>query len=94
MGDLTEFEEGIIDYLENNPEHAKEEFIFYLRKIMPPTCTENERKFLDEIKEKSWHVGNKWLELDCIEIKCKHNNAILNQKEFQSNLKELVEKKQ
>lgn len=62
-------------------------FIEGLREIMQPTCTANERKFLDEIREKGeWFksmIPGKdalWLDSSCIR-----------QSDFESNLQELVD---
>ena len=92
--ELTEFEEGAINACRRyrmDDDYALEDFIEDLRKIMPPTCTKTERKFLDEVKERSWYVTNPALNLFCIEIRSKHSNVILHQSDFKSNLKELVE---
>jgi hypothetical protein len=54
MSELTEFEEEIAEYVyqyANEKSYLMENFIQDLRKIMPPTCTPNERKFLDTLKE-------------------------------------------
>jgi hypothetical protein len=51
---LTEFEEKVLDILygyEKNPELNFISFIEQLRKIMPPTCGKEQRKFLDEVEE-------------------------------------------
>jgi len=63
------------------------DFLADLRQIMPPTCTPNERKFLDEIKEK----GRKSI-LDRIFFI--GDEGLLDQSEFDSNLSELMEKKE
>ena len=91
--DLTEFEAKVKDiYFESiGMFKGSNWFVEQLRQIMPPTCTETERKFLDEIKERSWYVTNPALNLFCIEIRSKHSNVILHQSDYKTNLKELVE---
>jgi len=51
---LTEFEEKVLDILygyEKTPELNFISFIEKLRKIMPPTCGKEQRKFLNEIEK-------------------------------------------
>jgi hypothetical protein len=89
--ELTEFETRLFElaYEYYEDVHAVESFIQDLRKIMPPTCTPNERKFLDEIKEKSKYIKghiNEWVEIGY--------NSSFNQDDFEVHLKELVKKKQ
>lgn len=90
---LTEFEEKIWGVVVNTITDRfivknKTAFITDLRQIMPPTCTKNERKFLDEIREKGGFLkysdGQEVIDLP---------NSVINQKDFDSNLPELVEKK-
>jgi hypothetical protein len=56
--DITEFEEKVLRLVIDNIDHGEfyfdftdEKFIADLRQIMPPTCTETERKFLDRVRE-------------------------------------------
>lgn len=60
-------------------------FIEGLRQIMPPTCTSNERAFLDEIREKGKYNEN----IGCVYIK--GTASELYERDFKVVLKELVE---
>jgi hypothetical protein len=58
MSELTDFEKKLDELVKSysycSGEHQfPNHYSYYedLRKIMPPTCTENERKFLDKLKE-------------------------------------------
>ncbi|MDZ4726179.1 MAG: phage Gp37/Gp68 family protein [Leptospira sp.] len=91
----TELEEKIIQAahiacmesgMEKSP--TPNRLIDKLRKIMPPTCTTNERQFLDEIREKC-----KWFPYSDGMIGMKPNGNATNifQVNFETNLRELVE---
>lgn len=91
---LTEFEESLVEFVQeyfDTKINFKLNFIKRLRQIMPPTCTPNERKFMDEIREK----GEWWNVLDCLRIKLQKedgkNSSNLFQRDFEANLSELVE---
>ena len=93
MGDkLTEFEERIRMIYENCVAYNKGAigFIADLRQIMPPTCTPNERKFLDEISEKGKFCRSALAGKDALWF----NQSCLRQSDFQANLSELVDKKE
>jgi hypothetical protein len=50
--ELTEFEVKLLESIKNITGYGLSKyFIQNIRKIMPPTCTENERKFLDRVRE-------------------------------------------
>jgi hypothetical protein len=91
---LTEFEEKVLDILygyEKNPELNFISFIEQLRKIMPPVCTLNDRKFLDEVKEKGKYEQN-----GSFYFYGKINmgyDGYINQAGFNANLKDLMEGK-
>jgi hypothetical protein len=67
-----------------------EDFVEDIRKIMPPVCTVNERKFLDEMKEKA----KPYISQDEIIGLTIPNYSTLFQSDFEINLSELVEGKQ
>jgi hypothetical protein len=52
---ITEFEKELIhmidDYVFDGASGVTESFIEQLRKIMPPVCGKEQRKFLDEVEE-------------------------------------------
>jgi hypothetical protein len=51
--DITELENKLIAAAEKfwlDPNYMQYDFVDDLRKIMPPVCTLNDRKFLDEVK--------------------------------------------
>jgi hypothetical protein len=51
---LTEFEENVLKFVKKYKEmksYYQIDFIYDLRKIMPPTCGKEQRKFLDEVEE-------------------------------------------
>lgn len=88
--ELTKFEQGlkqIVATMHNgNPSHIKK-VIEQIRAIMPPTCTPNERAFLDEIREK----GRPTKHGEHITINTVRGSYYeLKQCDFKSNLKELV----
>lgn len=98
---LTEFEAKMIHIvMYNKYGHGSnfntEGFISDLRQIMPPTCTPNERKFLDEIKERGKLIDS----MGCLVIQklnpdSHEQTGFLFQSDFtKSNLSELVEKKE
>lgn len=67
---------------------SKFQFSEILRQIMPPTCSPNERKFLDRIKE----IG--YVSVSGLNLENETMLAILNKAMFPDvNLSELVEKK-
>lgn len=92
---LTEFEQAMVSQVANvfgyvnlYPEF-EDKLVRVIRQIMPPICTPNQRKFLDEIRSKGEFVKSVlpgknaiWLNYSCIR-----------QSDFESNLSELVEKK-
>jgi hypothetical protein len=93
---LTEFEEkvwmvvvgSITDvFMSKN----KKKFIADLRKIMPPVCTPNERKFLDEVKEKAKLIRPN---VYVIYREPHKIGSVIFAKDFEANLSELVEGKQ
>jgi hypothetical protein len=52
--ELTEFEERAINACRRyrmDDDYAMEDFVEDIRKIMPPTCGKEQRKFLDEVEE-------------------------------------------
>lgn len=92
---LTEFEEKALEgicralgYDRLFPGY-KSAIIYELRQIMPPTCTPNERKFLDEIKIKGFLEKNDKLQIlgDGIYIG-RHSKLLI--EDFDSDLSELV----
>jgi hypothetical protein len=95
MSKLTDFEQQVlnsIDLRDTGFGIDKDSFLEDLREIMPPTCTKNERKFLDEIKEKFQH--GKYNEQTVLCYSDNHNvdlYSLIYQDNFESNLKELVE---
>jgi hypothetical protein len=93
---LTEFEAKMIHIvMYNKYGHGSnfntEEFIADLRKIMLPTCTLNERKFLDEVKEKAKLISANVYVI----YRTLHTiGSVIFAKDFEANLSELVEGKQ
>ncbi len=90
---LTEFEEKVLDILygyEKNPELNFISFIEKLRKIMPPTCTPNERKFLDEVRDKAKLIS---ANVYVIYREPHKIGSVIFAKDFDANLSELVEGK-
>lgn len=89
---LTETEKQIMSLAWNSISGTgllEQTFIEGLRQIMPPTCTANERKFLDEIREK-FHIDE---DGDCV-FPNEDAWSMIFQKQFtKCNLQELVEKK-
>lgn len=88
---LTEFEEKIWGVVVNTITDRfivknKTAFITDLRQIMPPTCSANERKFLDEIRDNFVYDGYAL-------VHCQDDDCVLHKAHFKSNLPELVEKK-
>lgn len=56
--EFTEFELKVLEAISacrDYDDFYDEQFIETLRQIMPPTCTKNERAFLDEIREKFYY---------------------------------------
>jgi hypothetical protein len=52
--ELTEFEERAINACRRyrmDDDYAMEDFVEDIRKIMPPTCGVEQRKFLDEVEQ-------------------------------------------
>jgi hypothetical protein len=90
---LTEFEERIRMIYENFVAYNKGAigFIQELRNIMPPTCTLNERKFLDEIKIRGYL--NDFQDLIISEPKDYAFSALRKKDFLDIDFKELVEKK-
>lgn len=96
---LTEFEQKYCDMIHkrfNNLSLGKwpstDEIVSDLRQIMPPTCTPNERKFLDEINMLGEFIES--LDMDTEDgIYFGHSSSFLSQSDFDANLSELVEKK-
>lgn len=96
--ELKEFDEKVIEALEESAsvsctyvqdEVIYDKFLSLLRDIMPPTCTANERKFLDEIREKGEMSGydfypNRWMKMRDSE------DTTICQGDFETNLRELV----
>lgn len=94
--ELTEFELGLKAIIETyflDDNHTDEKLFQAIRKIMPPTCSKNERAFLDEIREKGDMAGfdfypNRWIKMRGSE------NTVIHQIDFtKTNLFELVEGK-
>ena len=89
---ITEFEENVLKFVKKYKEmksYYQIDFIYDLRKIMPPVCTETERKFLDELKEKyEWDNDDRVLS-----NKEGSKIDVIHQDHFDANLSELVEKK-
>jgi len=73
----------------------KDAFVLWLANR--PTCTPNERKFLDEIR-KEFMVNdpgyNEELFIECSKTTDSEHPSILYQSDFESNLPKLVEKKE
>jgi hypothetical protein len=97
--ELTEFEAKMIHIvMYNKYGHGSnfntEEFIADLRKIMLPTCTLNERKFLDEIKRNGKIDSDGYLVFSSYEPYNDSPGTQLDQSDFEANLSELVEKKE
>ncbi|MCA6437058.1 MAG: hypothetical protein IM592_11285 [Bacteroidetes bacterium] len=92
--ELTEFEERAINACRRykmDDDYALEDFVEDLRKIMPPTCTKTERKFLDEIKEKAKLIRPNVYAIFPEPLKLR---SVIFAKDFEANLSELVEGKQ
>lgn len=92
---LTEFEEKIVAIYKEClfAEHFPETFLRRLRQIMPPTCTKNERKFLDWIREKLRYEYEEHKDGSVTNMIC-NGSSMLQQEHFPDvNLAELVEKK-
>jgi hypothetical protein len=93
---MSEFENKLLEIIRECPdvdnEFLEDQLLDNIRKIMPPTCTENERKFLD------------WLcVFECTGLSGDNEDALyiapggsmMHSKDFPDvNLKELVEEKQ
>ncbi len=91
---LTEFETELIhmidDYVFDGAGGVTESFIEQLRKIMPPVCTPNDRKFLDEIREKAKLIRPNVYAIFPEPLKIR---SVIFAKDFEANLSELVEGK-
>ena len=89
---LTEFEERIRMIYLNCVAYNKGAigFIQDLRQIMPPTCTLNERKFLDEVKSKGKLIRPNVYVIYREPYKI---GSVIFAKDFEANLSELVEGK-
>jgi len=94
--ELTEFEENLLQivkkYRTDNFYHSTD-FMTDFRKIMPPICTETERKFLDGVKV------NFILDEDG-DLEIRNTRSILGKKNYifqhdflETNLKDLIEGK-
>jgi hypothetical protein len=96
--DITEFEyeiEAIINRATSiSGELDIKEVINCLREIMPPVCTLNERKFLDEIKRNGKIDSDGYLVFSSYEPYNDSPGTQLDQSDFEANLSELVEGKQ
>jgi hypothetical protein len=94
MSKLTDFEQQVlnsIDLRDTGFGIDKDSFLEDLREIMPPTCTKNERKFLDILKFEG--IGED-LTGEWEMILSRHNRGtwIFTDKQYpEINLKELVE---
>jgi hypothetical protein len=89
---ITEFEERIRIIYSNCVAYNKGAigFIQDLRKIMPPVCTPNDRKFLDEIREKAKLIRPNVYAIFPEPLKIR---SVIFAKDFEANLSELVEGK-
>jgi hypothetical protein len=90
---ITEFEHKLLRLVDNAIDKGLDfdpwVFITDLRKIMPPTCTLIERKFLDEVREKGEYEQN-----GSFYFYGKINmgyDGYINQAGFNANLKDLIE---
>jgi hypothetical protein len=89
---LTEFEIGLLNRIKKVTGYGmSDSFVEDLRKIMPPTCTKTERKFLDEIKEKAKLIRPNVYAIFPEPLKLR---SVIFAKDFEANLSELVEGKQ
>jgi len=93
---LTEFEAKLRDLIQDTIDkpQGKHKFFSDLRKIMPPVCTLNERKFLDEIKRNGKIDSDGYLVFSSYEPYNDSPGTQLDQSDFEANLSELVEKKE
>jgi hypothetical protein len=92
--ELTEFEIGLLNRIKKVTGYGmSDSFIADLRKIMPPTCTKTERKFLDEIKRNGKIDSDGYLVFSSYEPYNDSPGTQLDQSDFEANLSELVEKK-
>jgi hypothetical protein len=92
--ELTEFEERAINACRRyrmDDDYSLEDFIEAIRKIMPPVCTPNDRKFLDEIREKAKLIRPNVYAIFPEPLKLR---SVIFAKDFEANLSELVEGKQ
>jgi hypothetical protein len=94
--ELTKFEQKVISMIHgfiDNSGYLEKDFIEDLRKIMPLTCTETERKFLDEIKGRGEYLeyaNAKRIVFGHIDQGVK---STLYQDDFETDLKDLIEGK-
>ena len=92
--ELTEFEERAINACRRyrmDDDYAMEDFVEDIRKIMPPTCTLIERKFLDEVMGKAKLIRPN---VYVINLEPNKISSVIFAKDFEANLSELVEGKQ
>ena len=93
--ELTKFEHKLLRLVNNAINKGLDfdpwVFITDLRKIMPPTCTLNERKVLDEIRDKAKLIS---ANVYVIYREPHKIGSVIFAKDFDANLSELVEGKQ
>ena len=89
--DITEFEEKLLEAVRKakflGEAFSAKPFLEYVRQIMPPTCTTNERKFLDRVRE----IGKWETFMKGTGIKLNKDSKIMQRDFTELNLKELVE---
>jgi hypothetical protein len=91
---ITEFEENVLKFVKKYKEmksYYQIDFIYDLRKIMPPVCTLNDRKFLDEVRDKAKLIS---ANVYVIYREPHKIGSVIFAKDFDANLSELVEGKQ
>lgn len=88
--DQEKFELDILRFISKHTDTGgcfyHSDFLTDLRQIMPPTCSTNERKFLDRVKE----IGELDTELGILRI---GESSHLYEDDFKFNLQDLVKKK-
>jgi hypothetical protein len=90
---LTEFEEKVLDILygyEKTPELNFISFIEQLRKIMPPTCGKEQRKFLNEVESNGKIDSEGYLVFPSYEPYYDSPGTQLDQSDFESDLSKVI----
>jgi hypothetical protein len=90
---LTEFEENVLKFVKKYKEmksYYQIDFIYDLRKIMPPTCGKEQRKFLNEVESNGKIDSEGYLVFPSYEPYYDSPGTQLDQSDFESDLSKVI----